>query len=285
MRIALRPATDADAEACGRICYEAFSQVAERHNFPIDWRDEDLAVKVIEGRLAHEQTYGVVAEVSGEIVGSAFLKTYRPIGAIGPVTVSPRIQGGQVGRAMMENLLERGREKNLSGTRLVQAAYNTRSLALYTKLGFEVREMLVCLLGPPIGRVIRGRPVRLGTKLDIDACKELCTRLHGYARSEDLAEALQLRMLMVVERDSRISGYSTGIHFRGHTVTETEEDARALISAADDLPEPGLLVPARYGTLLRWALDHGLKITQPLSLMSRGVYQTPGGIFLPSIHA
>jgi hypothetical protein len=148
-----------------------------------------------------------------------------------------------------------------------------------------MRDLLVCLHGNPIATAMRGYPVRMGRERDAPDCNRLCLRLHGYARGEDLAEALGLRILTVVERDGRITGYSTGVHFRGHTVAETNEDARALIAAAPDLPEPGLLMPAGNGDLLRWALDHGLRITQPLSLMTRGFYHPPEGAFLPSIHA
>jgi hypothetical protein len=186
---------------------------------------------------------------------------------------------------MMEPLLERARVAGLEGTRLVQAAYNTHSLALYTKLGYCARELLVCLHGNPIAMGMRGCPVRQGTEEDAEACNAMCERLHGYARREDIEEALKLRALTVVEREGRITGYSTGAHFRGHTVGETNEDAKALIAAAEELPEPGLLMPARNGELLRWALDHGLRITQPLSLMTRGFYREPEGAFLPSIHA
>jgi GNAT superfamily N-acetyltransferase len=275
----------ADAAVCGRICYEAFREIASAHQFPVDWRSEEMAVKVIVARLAHPLTYGVVAEVDGRVAGSAFLKEYLPVGAVGPVTVTPRLQGGQVGRLMMEHLLERARTSGLEGTRLVQAAYNTQSLALYTKLGYQMRDLLACLHGNPIAMATRGHPVRIGTEHDEPACNRLCLRLHGYARTEDLIEALRLGMLTVAEREGRITGYSTGIHFRGHTIAETNQDARALIAAAEDLPEPGLLMPARNGDLLRWALDHGLRITQPLSLMTRGFYQEPEGAFLPSIHA
>jgi ribosomal protein S18 acetylase RimI-like enzyme len=284
MRVSIRRVREGDIAECGRVCYEAFSGIANGHNFPVDWRSEEVAVKVIEARLAHKLTYGVVAEVDGRIAGSAFLKEYKPVGAIGPVTVAPRLQGGQVGRAMMEHLLERARVVGLAGTRLVQAAYNTRSLALYTKLGFQTRDLLVCLHGAPIAAAMRGYPVRVGRAGDIEACVELCARLHGYARWDDLAEALELRMLTVVTREGRITGYSTGVHFRGHTVAETNEDARALIAAAEELPEPGLLMPARNGELLRWALDHGLRITQPLTLMTRGWYEAGEGAWLPSIH-
>jgi predicted N-acetyltransferase YhbS len=285
MRVVLRPATDADATVCGRICYEAFSGVASAHGFSVDWHSEEMAVKVIEARLAHRQTWGVVAEVDGRIVGSAFLKEYRPVGAVGPVTVTPRLQGGQVGRLMMEHLLKRARAAGLDGTRLVQAAYNTHSLALYTKLGYQVRDFLACLHGNPIARRMRGCTLAAGTEKDLASCNRLCLRLHGYARTEDLQEAVRLGSLTIVERAGRLRGYSTGVHFRGHTIAETNDDAKALISWAQELPEPGVLMPAGNGELLRWALENGLRITQPLSLMTEGFYQPPEGAFLPSIHA
>jgi hypothetical protein len=243
-----------------------------------------MAMQVIATRLAHRQTYGVVAEAAGRIVGSAFLKEYRPVGAIGPVTVDPEMQGGKIGRWMMEHLLERSRIVGLAGTRLVQAAYNLHSMALYTKLGYQMREVLLCLGGDPIGVGVRGMRIRLATDEDAEACNALCLRLHGYARTEDLVEGLKLNVLAVVERDGRVAGYSTGVHFRGHTVAETNDDATALISAAPHFPEPGLLMPASNAELLRWAIDHGLRITQPLTLMTRGFYQPPAGAFLPSIH-
>jgi predicted N-acetyltransferase YhbS len=285
MRVSLRPATAADAAACGRICYEAFNGIALEHRFPVDWRSEDVAVQVITSRLAHGQTYGVVAEAEGRIVGSAFLKEYRPVGAIGPVTVDPQWQGGKIGRWMMEHLLERARTAGLAGTRLVQAAYNLHSLSLYTKLGYQMREVLLCLGGEPIGTGIRAPKARLATEADAADCNALCLRLHGYARTEDVAEGLRLNAVTVTEREGRIAGYSTGVHFRGHTVAETNEDAMALISAAPFFPEPGLLMPAGNAELLRWAFDHGLRAIQPLTLMTHGFYQPPAGAFLPSIHA
>ena len=284
MRVLLRPAMAADAAECGRICYEAFIGIASEHRFPVDWRSEDTAVQVIAARLAHRQTYGVVAEVEGRIVGSAFLKEYRPVGAIGPVTVDPQWQRAKIGRWMMEHLLERARTAGLAGTRMVQAAYNLHSMTLYVKLGYQMREMLLCMGGEPIGAGIRGRKTRPATEADAAACNALCLRLHGYARAEDVLEGLWLNAMSVVEQEGRISGYSTGVHFRGHTVAETNEDAMALIAAVPQFPEPGLLMPASNGELLRWALDHGLRVTQPLTLMTRGFYQPPAGAFLPSIH-
>ena len=45
----------------------------------------------------------------------------------------------------------------------------------------------------------------------------------------------------------------------------------------------GFLLPARNGELFRWCLAHGLRVVQPMTLMSLGLYNEPGSIFLPSI--
>ena len=59
--------------------------------------------------------------------------------------------------------------------------------------------------------------------------------------------------------------------------------ARALIGAADSIAGPGLLLPSRNGEVFRWCLAHGLRVVQPMTLMSLGLYNEPRGAFLPSI--
>jgi hypothetical protein len=98
-----------------------------------------------------------------------------------------------------------------------------------------------------------------------------------------VAGAIGQGTVMVVEHDGRITGYTTGVGFFGHTVGESNEDLKALIGAAEEFGGPGFLLPTRNNELVRWCLVNGLKIIQPLTLMSRGVYQEPRGSFLPSI--
>ena len=88
---------------------------------------------------------------------------------------------------------------------------------------------------------------------------------------------------MVVERQGRLTGYTTNIAFFGHTVGETSDDVKALIGAAEAFAGPGFLVPSRNGELLRWCLARGLRITQSLTLMTTGLYNDPAGAWLPSI--
>ncbi len=73
------------------------------------------------------------------------------------------------------------------------------------------------------------------------------------------------------------------VAFFGHAVAETNTDLEALIANAPVFGGPGFLVPTRNAELLRWCLTHGLRITQPMTLMSIGLYNEPQGAYLPSI--
>jgi len=42
-------------------------------------------------------------------------------------------------------------------------------------------------------------------------------------------------------------------------------------------------LPTRNGELLRWCLANGLRIVQPNTLMTLGLYNEPRGAYLPSI--
>jgi hypothetical protein len=48
-------------------------------------------------------------------------------------------------------------------------------------------------------------------------------------------------------------------------------------------PGPGFLLPTRNADLFRWCLERGLRIVQPMTLMTIGLYNEPQGVFLPSI--
>src|SRR5205085_10400556 len=128
--------------------------------------------------LAHGGFLSLVAERDGAVVGSAFVDQRSQIGGIGPVTVDPAAQDAGVGRALMEVALERERARGASGIRLVQTAYHYRSLSLYAKLGFVVREPLSVLQGSPPSRSVPGRGVRHATMADLAACDELCAQVH-----------------------------------------------------------------------------------------------------------
>jgi len=283
VNVTVREAVDDDWVEAGRICYEAFATLADRHGFPHDFPTVEAASGPIRWLINHPHVYGVVAEGDGRILGSSFLDERSTISAIGPVSVDPTAQNHNVGRVLMAAMLDRAAEQKAPGVRLVQISYHNRSLSLYAKLGFDVREAFGAMHGPPLGLTMAGYDVRPATIDDEAACNALCVRVHGHVRHGEVREAIEAGDARVVERLGRITGYTTGINYFAHSVAETNDDLRALIGAATDFGTPGFLVPLRNTELFRWCLAHGLRVFFVTNMMTIGIYQEPAGAWMPSV--
>ena len=283
MALALRPIEPADVAEAGRICHDAFKAIATQHNFPPDFPTPDVAIGLLTQLAGSPGFYGVVAEEGGSILGSNYVDERSPIVGLGPITVDPAAQNRGVGAALMRHMIERAARNGAAGLRLLQSGYHTRSLSLYTKLGFAIREPIANLQGAPLGIGVPGCIVRRAEAADADACDELCRAVHGHERGGDLRDAISQGAAAVVERAGRITGYATQIAFFGHAVGETNDDLKALIAAAPSFEGPGFLLPSRNGELFRWCLAHGLRMVQPMTLMTIGLYNEPQGAYLPSI--
>ena len=283
MDVTVREAVDADWVEAGRICYEAFATIADRHGFPHDFPTVAAASEPIRWLINHPDIYGVVAEGDGRILGSSFLDERSTIFSIGPVSVDPAAQDHYVGRALMAAMLDRAAARHAPGVRLVQISYHNRSLSLYAKLGFDVREAFAAMYGPPLGLTLPGYDVRAATKDDEDACNAICLRVHGHVRHGEVREAIEAGDARVVERLGRITGYTAGIQYFAHSVAETTDDLKAMIGAAEDFGTPGFLVPLRNAELFRWCLAHGLRVFFVTNMMTIGIYQDPVGAWMPSV--
>lgn len=283
MNAIFRPGTVNDATACGTICYEAFKVIAQQHNFPPDIPSAEFAIGLLSRVLSRPDVYAVVAEVDHRVIGSNFLWEGDTIAGIGPISITPDAQNSSVGRQLMERVLERARGRRHVGVRLVQSAYHNRSLSLYTKLGFHAREPLTVLQGQPLKLQQPGCHVRPATNADVDPCDALCLSIHGHDRHGELVHAIDDGTAKVVERSGQITAYATNIGFFAHAVARTNEDLKALIGTASEFAGPGFLLPTKNAELLRWSLTHGLRVIQPMTLMSLGLYQKPAGAYLPSV--
>ena len=281
--VRLRAGKPEDAQELGRICYEAFASIAGKHNFPPDFPSPEIAAGLMEMMLSLPDVYSVVAEAGGKTVGSNFLWESDDIAGVGPITVDPAAQNSSIGRAMMEYVVKRADDRDFLAVRLVQAAYHSRSLALYTKLGFDTVEPLSNIQGDPLNITLPGYEVRPMTEADVDAADRLCRSVHGHSRRNEITASVAMGNARIVEHLGRITGYTTGVGIMGHSLGESNRELMALIGAAPSFPGMGFLLPTRNNELLRWCLCNGLRIVQPLTLMSRGLYQPPSGAFLPSI--
>ena len=285
MPLVLRAPTQSDIDPCGRILYQAFHDIAVQHGFPPDFPAVEQAVHLTSLLIGSPAFYGVVAEQDGHVVGSNFLSESDPIRGVGPIAVDPSLQGSGVGRKLMEAVIERGR--GAPGVRLLQDAFNSRSMSLYASLGFDVKEPIVMIQGRPHSGAMPGWNVRPMEPSDVDECANLCRRIHGFDRANELRHAQPPAEPWVAVRDDRITAYATALSFWAvcHAVAESDEDMVALLLGfAAARPEPlWFLLPTRQASLFRWCLREGLKVIKPMTLMAMGAYQEPAGCWFPSV--
>lgn len=280
-----------DANQVGKIIYEAFSGIADKHGFPREFPSIDIGINVATLFLSNSGFYSIVAEDTdrsgNKIVGSNFLDERSALVAgVGPITIDPHSQNKGVGRQLMVNVMERARSKNYPAIRLLQASYHNRSLALYASLGFEVREPISTMQGKPIQAVIPGRTVRVANESDLESCNAVCRAVHGHDRNGELKDSIKQGIAKVVIHDDKITGYTSGLTYFNHSVGFTNDDIKALIASettADSYGGPGILIPTRNAELFRWCLENDLRLVHQLTLMTVGMYNEPAGSYMPSI--
>src|SRR4051812_11329886 len=101
MSIQIRRAIEKDIPEAGRIIYEAFAYIQDKHSFPRDFPTRNVADGLAGAWIAHPKIYSIIAEVDGKPVGFNAVDQRDEIGAPGPVVVDPKGMGKGVGRAMM----------------------------------------------------------------------------------------------------------------------------------------------------------------------------------------
>ena len=286
MNIQIRLMKQDDVENCGRICYEAFKGIAERHNFRTDFPSPEAGVQLTQALFASPQVFSIVAETDGQTVGANHLWEYDAIRAVGPITIDPNAQAKGVGRKLMEAVIERGTGSR--GIRLVQDSFNAASLSLYASLGFDVKEPLVLIEGEVKGDVSSDVEVRAIREEDFAGCAELSRKVHGLERIGELRNTPPFLTSFVAMRDGRITAYTSAPHFwaLNHAAAESVEDMQALLTGAGNLSDGqplSLLLPTRQTDLFRWCLKKGMRVIKPMTLMAMGEYQEPGGCYLPSV--
>jgi GNAT superfamily N-acetyltransferase len=283
----VRPIRADDVGAAGRIAFDAFAGIADRHGFPRDFPDLDDALGLVAAFAEHPAIWGVVAELDGRVVGSNFLDERGEVRGVGPITVDPVVQAAGVGRRLMAAALERA--VPAGSVRLLQDSFNTASLALYSSLGFRVVEQTVLLTGVPVSTGPSGVDVRPLHADDLDACAQLSTAVQGFQRLVELRDALGTPGLrpVVARRDGRVVAYATTLADFGlaHAVAETDDDLFALVvgSTGNDAAPASFLLPLHQHALLRRCITAGLRIVKPMTYMVAGSYRRPRGAWIPSV--
>jgi GNAT superfamily N-acetyltransferase len=279
------------APALGRICYEAFGTLHERHQVPRDFADEAMACMVLGMLCSRPDFAGFVAMQDGSPIGSNFISFTDEVAGVGPITVDPACQAKGVGRALMRAVLDEAASRSVRHVRLMQEAVNTTSLSLYTSLGFDWREAVaVMTLEPADGPPPEG--VRAMTQGDLDAAHRLSEHHYHHSRRNEVAAALHAGLpVLVRERAARpgargdLSAYLIPGFF-GHGFAATHEDMLALMDAAARTAPPPfrkLLLPLGQVDLFRAMLARGCRTLKVMNFMTVGPYTPPRESWIPSI--
>jgi GNAT superfamily N-acetyltransferase len=284
--LAFRPANEADAGECGRICYEEFRTLNERHGFPSVFASAEAATRRVAAMIRDPAIFAVIAESADQILGFSFLRESDPIRAVGPIVVDSAVQGRGIGRKLMEAALERA--DGARGIRLLQEAYNMQSLSLYASLGFDARELFAVLHGGVHdARPQPGWEIKPLSQADLPQCVSLHEGVHGYSRTNELREAIAARTPLAALKRGRVCAYLTAPTnwLANHGVAETDEDMKALLTAATRMVSQSLsfLLPVRRAALFRWCLERGFRASRPMTLMTIGEYREPEAPYCPSV--
>ena len=216
--------------------------------------------------FAHPGFYCIVAEQDGGLIGGNCMDERNVIAGIGPITIDPSLQNNSAGRQLMKAVLDRAESQKFAGVRLVQAGYHMRSLSLYAKLGFVVREPLACMFGAAPRQDTPGFQVRPAKMEDLRACNAVAFRVHGQDRGGELSDSIKSGSAIVVETRGRIAGYASSLSFFGHSVAESNGDMQALISAAQKSRRPESRFPCATPRFSAGASSAGCEPSSPSTL-------------------
>ena len=282
--VQLVPAGAQHVSELGRICYEAFKDIADRHGFTPDFPSVQYARRVIGMVVERKDFYGVAAIVNGELAGSNYISFTDPVAGVGPITVDCAFQGRDLGRALMQDVIEYARRNNIARVRLLQDAFNVASLSLYGSLGFDVKHPVAEM---HLNAAVKADPsVRLVHDGDLSALDEICQKNYKTSRRNELAAAVRVELSPVLrERGGKFTGYLIPGIF-GHGVAETPDDAVALATQAARLiphERARSLVPLKDGPLFRALLKAGCRTVKMMNLMALGPYEEPASVWMPSI--
>ena len=284
MPLEVVPAKREHVDEMGRICYEAFKDIHDRHGFPTDFPSAAFARMVLGGLVQREDCYVVVALENGQPAGSTGLLSADDVASVGPVSVEVPAQGRGIGRALMRDVLAHAERNGIEMVRLMQDSFNTGSLSLYASLGFDTRDPIAMM--QPAPRPCADGSVRPVMESDLPAIEELSRRIYKVSRRNEVAALMHppFRPLLR-ERDGRATGYFI-LGFPGHGVYESEEDALALVwEAATGVPAEfaRCFCPLTEGSLHRKLLAAGGRAIKVMNLMTLGPYEAPDGVWMPSV--
>jgi GNAT superfamily N-acetyltransferase len=286
MPILCRPAREEDLERSDQLVVASINDLTQRHGFgPM------AAAHPPEFQLfsLKDDAGGLwVAEEADEILGFAWSWVCGDLWFLAQLFVSPDHQGRSIGNELLKRTFEHAKKSGATNRALITFTFNTVSQGLYIRNGlfprFPIynfsasRELLMGrLLGPQF------RPVSLEeTASDLQKLANIDARVLGVSREKHHRYLLNDKATKGVGLYSREDcvGYayvSTGGHIGPLAVARPDalgSAFRTALALAVEIgsPQVSAFLPGASEAALRTAVEHGMRITFPMLLMSTRVF-------------
>jgi ribosomal protein S18 acetylase RimI-like enzyme len=282
MPVVYRPARAQDLERTDRLVVTSINNLTERHGFG------PMAVSSppnFQMFSLQDDAAGLwVAEESGEILGFAWSWICGDLWFLAQLFVSPGHQGGGVGNELLKRTLDHAQRSGATSKALITFTFNTVSQGLYIRHGLFPRFPIYNL------RIPRDRLVRRlqGTQLCHVALEENASDLRQLVPIDKAALSVSRekhhRYLM---HDATTRGFAlydgddcvgyVYVAANGHigplAVMRPDLLGAAFATALDIAAENGssqvsAFIPGTADAALKAAIEHGMRITIPMILMS-----------------
>jgi GNAT superfamily N-acetyltransferase len=282
MPVVYRPARAQDLERTDRLVVTSINNLTERHGFgpmvgPSPPNFQLFSLK--------DDAAGLwVAEESGEILGFAWSWVCSDLWFLAQLFVSPGHQGGGVGNELLKRTLEHARQSGATSRALITFTFNTVSQGLYIRHGlfprFPLYNLSVArerLTGWLQSAQLRHVPLKetaadLRQLVQIDGAALSVSREkhHKYLMHDGLTKGFGL-----YDRDD-CAGYvyvAANGHIGPLAVMRPDLLGAAFTTALNIAAESGssqvsAFIPGTADTALKAAIEHGMRITIPMILMS-----------------
>jgi ribosomal protein S18 acetylase RimI-like enzyme len=277
-----RPARTQDLERTDRLVVASINDLTQRHGFGPMAAAHPPYFQLFS--LKDDPDGLWVAEEADEILGFAWSWACGDLWFLAQLFVSPGHQGRSIGNELLKKTLEHAEKSGAANRALITFTFNTVSQGLYIRNGlfprfpiynFNVtRELLTGRLQGPQFRYV---PLK-ETASDLSNLAQIDTQVLGVAREKHhryLIADKATRGFSLYAGDDCV-GYayvSTGGHIGPLAVRRPDTIGTALRTALALAADSGssqisAFLPGASDMALRTAVEHGMRITFPMLLMS-----------------
>jgi GNAT superfamily N-acetyltransferase len=281
MPVIYRPARTEDLQRAGELVVHTLNELCERHGFgPM----ATVRPPIFSQFSLRDDPDGLwIAEEANEILGFAFSWVCGDLWFLAQLFVSPGQQGRGIGRELLYRTFEHALKARAAVRALITTAFNSVSQGLYVRHGLFPRfpiynfsverdDLIRRLSGEALHcEPLQNTPSHLDQLAKMDACALGVSRTkhHRFLLNDGASQGVMLYA------DDECVGYAYVAE--GHigpvavtrkTVLGAAFGTALKLAASGGAPQVSAFIPSPCEATLSAAIEHGMRITVPMVLMS-----------------